>query len=60
MTLPAPFVVGVPRSGTTLLRLPLPARADAWRDELPAAEVEGFERIAGDTLTSFGYSRAKP
>ena len=42
------------------LRPPLAARADAWRDELSAAEVEGFERIAGDTLSGLGYSPGKP
>lgn len=33
-------------------------RTDKWRDQLSAAELRDFERIAGDQLDALGYPRA--
>ncbi|MGH2752260.1 MAG: sulfotransferase family protein [Actinomycetota bacterium] len=35
-------------------------RTRSWREEMPAAQIEVFEAVAGDTLATMGYERIFP
>lgn len=53
------------RQHALVRRPPDPSRADAWRDELTARQVEAFEAVTGELLAYFGYelevgARARP
>ncbi|MCY4087851.1 MAG: sulfotransferase [Actinomycetia bacterium] len=42
------------------LSQPPTPRVRSWREELPAAQVERFEAVAGELLSELGYERAYP
>jgi hypothetical protein len=59
MTPAAPFIGGVPRSGTTLLRLRLDAHPElAIPPEIAPEDRTAFERESGDLREELGYETA--